>query len=125
MVKEETDVRNLAVFKKKLTGRAEGADKRLDVLHRELSIVKSNSADILQLRTTVNETHTCVKRSDDHTTAQGVKSTLVMGNLMGRRFWVGRGCFFLGGRGRGRGSVRASTAESFSQDDALSNSPIF
>ncbi len=25
--------------------------------------------------------------------------TLVMGNLMGRRFWVGRGCFFLGGRG--------------------------
>ena len=24
-------------------------------------------------------------------------STLVMGNLMGRRFWVGRGCFFLGG----------------------------
>ena len=25
--------------------------------------------------------------------------TLVMGNLMGRRFWVGRGCFFLEGRG--------------------------
>ena len=25
--------------------------------------------------------------------------------------------FFLGGRGRGRGGVRASTAESFSQDD--------
>jgi hypothetical protein len=31
-------------------------------------------------------------------------STLVMGNLMGRRFWVGRGCFFLGGRGRGNGT---------------------
>jgi hypothetical protein len=32
-------------------------------------------------------------------TAQGIYpwvSTLVMGNLMGRRFWVGRGCFFLG-----------------------------
>ncbi len=30
--------------------------------------------------------------------------TLVMGNLMGRRFWVGRGCFFLGGRGGKRKS---------------------
>ena len=29
---------------------------------------------------------------------------LVMGNLMGRHFWVGCGCFFLGGRGRGRGT---------------------
>jgi hypothetical protein len=26
-------------------------------------------------------------------------STLVMGNLTGRRFWVERGCFFLGGVG--------------------------
>ncbi len=35
-------------------------------------------------------------------TAQGIYpwvGTLVMGNLMGRRFWVGRECFFLGGRG--------------------------
>jgi hypothetical protein len=31
-------------------------------------------------------------------------STLVMGNLMGRRFCVGRGCFFWGERGRGRGT---------------------
>jgi hypothetical protein len=33
-------------------------------------------------------------------TVQGIYpwvSTLVMGSLMGRRFWVGRGCFFLGG----------------------------
>ncbi len=35
-------------------------------------------------------------------TAQGIYpwvGTLVMGNLMGRRVWVGRGCFFLGGGG--------------------------
>jgi hypothetical protein len=32
---------------------------------------------------------------------------------MGRRFWVGCGWFFLGGRGRGRGDSRARTAESF------------
>jgi hypothetical protein len=32
---------------------------------------------------------------------------------MGRRFWVGCGWFFLGGRGRGRGNSRARTAESF------------
>jgi hypothetical protein len=30
--------------------------------------------------------------------------TVVMGNLMGRLFWVGRGCFFLGGRGGKRKS---------------------
>ncbi len=38
-------------------------------------------------------------------TVQGVYpwvSTLVMGNLMERRFWVGRGCFFLGGTGEGK-----------------------
>ena len=29
---------------------------------------------------------------------------LVMGNLMGRHFWVGCGCFFLEGWGRGRGT---------------------
>ncbi len=61
--------------------------------------------------------------------AQGIYPwviTLVMGNLMGRRFWVGRGCFFLGGRGRGRGSVRASTAESFSQNDTrFQTAPFF
>ena len=34
--------------------------------------------------------------------------------------------FFLGGRGRGRGSARASTAESFSQDDArFQTAPFF
>ena len=43
--KEETDTRNLAAFKRELTGRLEGADKRLDSLHRKLSIVKSNSVD--------------------------------------------------------------------------------
>ena len=34
--------------------------------------------------------------------------------------------FFLGGRGRGRGGVRASTAESFSQDDSrFQTAPFF
>jgi hypothetical protein len=59
-------------------------------------------------------------------TAQGIYpwvSTLVMGNLMGRRFWVGRGCFFLGGVGEGRRNSRARTAETFSQDDASSKQP--
>ena len=35
-----------------------------------------------------------------------VELTLVMGNLMGRRFWVGRGYFFLWGKGRVRGNDR-------------------
>jgi hypothetical protein len=35
-----------------------------------------------------------------------------MGRFLGRLL-----IFFFGGRGRGRGGVRASTAESFSQDD--------
>jgi hypothetical protein len=38
-------------------------------------------------------------------TAQGIYpwvGTLVMGKLMGRHFWVGRGSFFLGGGGRER-----------------------
>ncbi len=38
-------------------------------------------------------------------------STLVMGNLMGRRFWVGRGCFSWGGGG-GRESSRSWSAGS-------------
>ena len=40
-------------------------------------------------------------------TAHGIYpwvGALVMGNLMGRHFWVGCGCFFLGGLGRGRGT---------------------
>ena len=49
--------------------------------------------------------------------------TLVMGNLMGRRFWVGRGCFFLGGAGEGKRNSRARNAETFSQDDASSKQP--
>jgi hypothetical protein len=44
-------------------------------------------------------------------------STLVMGNLMGRRFWVGRGFFFLGG---GKRNSRVRNVETFSQDDASS-----
>ncbi len=43
-------------------------------------------------------------------------STLVIGNLMGRRFWVGRGFFFLWIPGR-------RTAETFSQDDTSSKHP--
>jgi hypothetical protein len=46
-------------------------------------------------------------------------STLVMGNLMGKRFWVGRGCFFLGGGG-GEEELQGTTAETFSQDDTSS-----
>jgi hypothetical protein len=52
-------------------------------------------------------------------------STLVMGNLMGRRFWVGRGCFCLGGQGRGRGSVRTVLMSRFSGRHVFSNSRIF
>ncbi len=74
MSKDETDTRNLAALKRELTDRSEGTDKRLDSFHRKLSIVKSNSVDILQLRATVNETHTCTNRSDDHTTSQGDKN---------------------------------------------------
>jgi hypothetical protein len=35
-------------------------------------------------------------------------STLVMGNVMGRRCWVGRGCFFLGGGFAGRREFQTS-----------------
>ena len=59
-------------------------------------------------------------------TVQGIYpwvSTLVMGNLMGRRFWVGRGCFFLGGAGEGKRNSRARAVETFSQDDASSKQP--
>jgi hypothetical protein len=35
-------------------------------------------------------------------------STLVMGNLMGRRFWVGRGCFFSGGIGGGEAELKGA-----------------
>ncbi len=45
--------------------------------------------------------------------------------LMGRRFWVGCGFFFLGERGRGRGNSRASTVESFSQDDTSLRTTLF
>ena len=60
-------------------------------------------------------------------TAQGIYpsvGTLVMGKLMGRHFWVGRGCFFLGGGG-GRESARARSAGSVAGRRALSNRPIF
>jgi hypothetical protein len=44
-----------------------------------------------------------VARGLDMSSLDGVSTrwvgTLVMGNLMGRRSWVGRGCFSLGGRG--------------------------
>jgi hypothetical protein len=50
-------------------------------------------------------------------------SALVMGNLMGRRFWVGRGCFFLGGEGKGKRNSRESIVETFSQDDTSSKQP--
>jgi hypothetical protein len=41
-------------------------------------------------------------------------------------FWEESLFLFLGGRGRGRGSVRASTAESVSQDDThFQTAPFF
>ena len=49
---------------------------------------------------------------------------LVMGNLMRRHFWVS--CdVFLGGRGRGRGLDRESTAESFrlGRGDLVTDAP--
>jgi hypothetical protein len=50
-------------------------------------------------------------------------STLVMANLMGRRFWVGRGCFFLGGAGEGKRNSRERPASTFAKDDASSKQP--
>ena len=59
-------------------------------------------------------------------TVQGIYpwvSTLVMRNLMGRRFGVGRGCFFWGGEGEGKRNSRVRPVETFSQDDASSKQP--
>ena len=49
---------------------------------------------------------------------------LVMGNLMGRHFWVDCGCFFLG-TGGGEEELQGATVEAFSQDDASSKQPCF
>ncbi len=49
--------------------------------------------------------------------------TLVMGKLMGRHFWVGRGCFFLG-YGGGRESARSRSAGSVTGRPTFSNRPI-
>jgi hypothetical protein len=38
---------------------------------------------------------------------------------MGRHFWVGRGCFFLGGRGRGRGAPGCVLLRSFRRTSGL------
>ena len=51
-------------------------------------------------------------------------STLVMGYLMGRLFWVGCG-FFSWGDGGGEEESRAGTADSFSQDDASLQTALF
>jgi hypothetical protein len=40
-------------------------------------------------------------------------------------FWVGRGCFFLGGRGRGRGSVRAGLLSRFRRTTHTFKQPHF
>ena len=45
------------------------------------------------------------------------------GDMMGRRFWVGRGCFFSGGGGGGKRDSRERAVETFSQDDASSKQP--
>jgi hypothetical protein len=42
---------------------------------------------------------------------------------MGRRFWVGRGCFFSWGCGEGEEELQVTTAETFSQDDTSSKQP--
>jgi hypothetical protein len=48
------------------------------------------------------------------------------GNLMGRHFWVGCGCFLLGGSGGAREIVRERSAGSvFAGRHTLSNNPIF
>jgi hypothetical protein len=43
---------------------------------------------------------------------------------MRRRFWVGCGCFFLGGAGEGKRRSRVRVAEKFSQDQRAPNSPV-
>jgi hypothetical protein len=43
--------------------------------------------------------------------------------LMGRRFWVGRGCFFSGGGGGGEEELQGTTVETFSHDDTSSKHP--
>jgi hypothetical protein len=52
-------------------------------------------------------------------------STLVMGNLMGRRFWVGRGCFFLGGTGEGKRNSRVQLPRRFRRTTRVPNSPVY
>ncbi len=51
-------------------------------------------------------------------------SALVMGDLMGRRFWVG--CwFFSWGVGGGEEELQGTAAEAFSQDDASSKQSLY
>jgi hypothetical protein len=52
-------------------------------------------------------------------------NTLVMGNLMGRHFWVGCGFFSWGGGGGEEETPGQSTAESFSQDDTSLRTALF
>jgi hypothetical protein len=48
----------------------------------------------------------------------GARSLAGFGNLMGRHFWVGCGCFFSWGVGGGEEELKDTTVEVFSQDDA-------
>jgi hypothetical protein len=52
-------------------------------------------------------------------------SALVMRNLMGRHFWVGCGCFFLGGRGRGRGTPGHVMSSRFRKTTRVPNNPVY
>ena len=49
---------------------------------------------------------------------------LVMGNLMGRHFWVGCGSFFLGGEGEGKRNSRARLSRRFRRTTRVPNSPV-
>ena len=51
-------------------------------------------------------------------------STLVM-EIEGRRFWVERGCFFLGGAGEGKRNSRARLPRRFRRTTRVPNSPVY
>jgi hypothetical protein len=51
-------------------------------------------------------------------------STLVM-EIEGRRFWVERGCFFLGGGGEGKRNSRARLPRRFRRTTRVPNCPVY
>ena len=51
-------------------------------------------------------------------------STLVM-EIEGRRFWVERGCFFLGGSGEGKRNSRVRLPRRFRRTTRVPNNPVY